>query len=395
LDGHRNHESLAVLGSSYEDANALNVTAGVDTFGVADATDAVIDATNEKISIFYQAHRTETTLQALQIIANHLAGLPGRKNLIWLSSGFPMYVGQGNDGTGIATSKDFQSFGDAQRNAWRAINDMGVAIYPVDARGMIGMDGRSPSMLVSSQSRTSKLGPPAVDKRAQDQIDASQGVMRELAERTGGRAFLNSNDVAGSIRRAMDDSRVSYVLYYTPSHDEWNGQFRDIKIKLNRPGLEARYRNGYYAMADLPTDSTSRQTALASAGIGPLISTGLTLLAKLIEKPTEAAPQAVLSVSMDPHDIHFGRNAQGEIDGTVDLLLLVFGSQPPGDQPTPLNQTSRTVHLTLKQQQFDQIMKNGVRLTLTVDAPAKFQRVRVVARDAASGQVGSLDIPIK
>jgi hypothetical protein len=229
-----------------------------------------------------------------------------------------------------------------------------------------------------------------MDTRAQFQIDQSRMMMVELADRTGGRAFTNRNDIAGSIRSAMDDSRLTYVLYYTPSHNEWDGKFREIKIKLNRPGLEARYRKGYYAMPDIPTDLKNRQAVLAAAAVSPLASTGLTMLAKLTQKPTDAAPHAVISVVMDGHDIHFGRDAQGQPDATVDMVTLVFG-----DQPEPLNEKARTVHLVLKPALYDQMMETGVRLTVEVDAPIKSQRVRVVARDAASGKVGSVDVPLK
>jgi hypothetical protein len=110
----------------------------------------------------------------------------------------------------------------------------------------------------------------------------------------------------------------------------------------------------------------------------------------LLQKPTEEAQHAQISVVIDGHDLHFGRNAQGLIDATVDMMMLVFS-----DQPEPAKQSGRVVHLALKQEQYDQIMKSGVRMTVDVEAPPNSRRVRVVARDAASGKVGSLDVPIK
>jgi VWFA-related protein len=377
LDRHRNQESMAATASTYEDANSGD-----------DNLDSFLDQANEKIANYYQANRALTTLQALQAIANRLAGLPGRKNLIWLSSGFPIYVGLDINGSAMTT--DFQSFADDEQRTWRALNDVGVAVYPVDARGVIGTDVYSPSMSAASRPKMPRTGRPAMDTRAQNQIDQSQSVMRELAERTGGRAFINNNDIAGSIHSAMNDARITYVLYYTPSHDEWDGKFRDIKIKLNRPGLEPRYRKGYYALADLSADPKSRQASLSAAGMSALPSTGLTLLAKLVDKPTEAAQHAVISLVMDGHDIHFERNAQGQVDATIDMLMLVFS-----DQPSPTKETGRMLHLVLKPEQYDQVMKTGVRLALDVEAPVNSRRVRIVARDAASGKVGSLDVPIK
>jgi VWFA-related protein len=377
LDRHHNQESVATSASSYEDSNTGN-----------DDLDGFLDQASERIANFYQARRTETTMQALQTIANHLAGLQGRKNLIWLSSGFPLLIGQ--DANGSAMTVDFQNFGDDLQRTWRALSDVGIALYPVDARGLIGMADYSPSMSAASRPNMRRPGPAPMDTRAQRQIAETQGVMRELADRTGGRAFMNNNDIAGSIRRAMDDARVTYVLYYTPSHDEWDGRFREIKIKVNRPGLEARYRKGYYAIPDVPTDQKSRQAALTAVAVSPLASTGVTILARLMQKPTEDAPKVVVAVVFDGHNITFSRDAQGQTECTVDVMALVFG-----DQPAPTNQMGRSLHVPLKPEQYDQAMKTGVRVTLEVEAPVKSKRVRVIARDVPSGRVGSLDISLK
>jgi hypothetical protein len=271
-----------------------------------------------------------------------------------------------------------------------AIDDVGMAIYPVDARGLIGMADWMPSLNAATPSPPGIVlaGPKPMDERAASDVDTSHDTMNMLAESTGGRAFLNNNDIAGGIRRAMDDARVTYALYYSPSHDQWDGKFREIKIKVDRPGLEARYRNGYYAIPDLPKDADTRQTALASAATSPLASTGLSLVAKVLEKPTEASPHAALSVVMDGREISFAPNGQGQNNANVDLLLVF------GDQPVPLNQQKRGVHLSLKPEEYQTLLRGGVRVTLVVAAPVKSQRVRVVARDPASGRVGSLDVPL-
>ncbi len=405
IDRHSSTESSALQASSYEES-----TIGVDNL------DSFLDQANKKISEFYQAHRTETTLQALETIANRLSGLPGRKNLIWLSSGFPIFVGQNLNGTDMgsllqpgeqASVSDSRSFYDELQRTWRAINDAGVAVYPVDAQGLPGFEVRSPSASAASAgvltvvpgtlqnpappnpSRRAGVARP-IDVRAANQMDQARSVMIELAERTGGRAFYNDNDIAGSIRAAVNDSLVTYVLYYSPAHNDWNGQFREIKIKLNKPGLEARYRKGYYALPEIATDENSRQAVLTAAAMSPLMSTGMTLLGRVMEKPTNERQHVVLSVVIDAHDVHFGRNAQGQPDATVDLLALVFT-----DHPDPVKQTGRVIHLALKQEQYDQMMKSGIRMTLEVEAPMNALRVRVVARDASSGKVASLDVPIK
>ena len=142
---------------------------------------------------------------------------------------------------------DRETFKDQIDAAARALNDANVAVYPVDARG---------------------LNPPPKGAPPQGDFDT----MNEIADRTGGRAFYNTNDIAGSVREAIDDSRVTYVLGYYPDHGEWNGKFREIKIKVNRPGVEVRYRRGYFAVTDAPAtpaSSTSSCRMLRAARLIP------------------------------------------------------------------------------------------------------------------------------
>ena len=70
-----------------------------------------------------------------------------------------------------------------------------------------------------------------------------------LAEDTGGKAFLDSNDLAGEIQQARDDVHSYYILGFYSTNAKEDGKFRRIQVKLNKPGLQAKldYRDGYYA----------------------------------------------------------------------------------------------------------------------------------------------------
>jgi len=97
------------------------------------ATDAMIDASLARMDAavkgFYLSQRIESTLRALEAIARRLSGVEGRKNLIWVSSAFPLSF---NDGLGQ------RNVDPEVKRAARAITDADVAVYPVDARGLVG-----------------------------------------------------------------------------------------------------------------------------------------------------------------------------------------------------------------------------------------------------------------
>src|SRR5262249_23153824 len=158
---------------------------------------------------FYTTRRVEATAQAITAIARHMAGRPGRKNLIWVSGGFPIQIGM--ESTSVTAER--RSFSDEIERATRAVNQANMAIYPVDARGLIGPFDAMPSMNPANRpmGRQATIN---VNNRASRSIFDTQASMRELADRTGGRAFLNSNDIAGAIRRAVDDSQVTYNLAF-------------------------------------------------------------------------------------------------------------------------------------------------------------------------------------
>ncbi len=151
-------------------------------------------------------NRVHQTAAALEAIAKHLAGVPGRKNLIWVSGSFPFL---------IYTKVGIVSFEPQILAAAQALSNADVAIYAIDARGLT-------------------LGQPDPQ---------TVNTMTVLADRTGGRIFRNTNDFSAAIRHAIDDSpRVSYMLSYYPNHNQWDGRFREIQSEgeSSRSGRSGR-----------------------------------------------------------------------------------------------------------------------------------------------------------
>ena len=178
-------------------------------------------APNRVAADYLLQRRVLSTLEALSNIAKGLADIPGQKNLIWLSAGFPLesWSATRNPAGGASTIGRSQNF---QRDAERMTNELNAAnmnLYPVDARGL------------------------SLSPRAHVNI----GVMQQFAEETGGKAYANTNDLARSVRSAIDDSRIGYVLTYSPDNYGEEGTRHTIKIKTSRRGIELRYRPGYSA----------------------------------------------------------------------------------------------------------------------------------------------------
>ena len=69
-----------------------------------------------------------------------------------------------------------------------------------------------------------------------------------LADQTGGFLIHDTNDLSNGLRRINDDMHGYYMVTYLPKNDDYNGRFRQISVKLNRPNLEVQTRKGYYAV---------------------------------------------------------------------------------------------------------------------------------------------------
>ena len=224
----------------------------------------------------YAKDRALRTLRSLVAIANHLERVPGRKNLVWVSGSFPVWIGRDRVRRPERPDPGRPDLWPEIDRAARALNRANLAVYPVDARGLMAPTEFEPARAAISREMT------LVDR-------SGFAAMDTLAERTGGKAFYNDNDLGRAFGRAAEDSRAAYRLGYQPSHDDWNGTFRVIEIAVTRPGVRVRHRRGYFAQPDEPTDDWYRSGVLGAAMWSPVDATGMGLSVR----PFPAAPDTV------------------------------------------------------------------------------------------------------
>src|SRR5260370_12288622 len=72
--------------------------------------------------------------------------------------------------------------------------------------------------------------------------------MREMAHETGGRAYVNQNEIKIGVQRAFDDESAAYTIGYYPENKKYDGKYRSIKVKVKRDGVDVQNRRGYYAI---------------------------------------------------------------------------------------------------------------------------------------------------
>jgi VWFA-related protein len=391
--------------------------ADVEPSGTGDDNlDAFIDAANQKIADMQTINRAEMTTNVMAWIANSVANIPGRKNLVWVSAGFPFQVStallpnvppnvknvpnlggssptNSSNAPGPDDAQPYRRFLKEIESASEAVNNSNLAIYPVDARGII------PTLNMSVTSDTVAMPPtnngkPSTRRPGSPVALPPRGnydTMIELADRTGGEAFYNTNDINGSIRRAIDDSRQSYVLSYYPTDAQSDGKFHEIRLKVKESGLDVRYRRGYLAIPQASTDPLLLQQTVQNAVISPFEDSQLGLTVEA--HPTTAAGAAQLSahLQMEGAQMRFQQGA----DGWADDLQVVWVQLGVGGKVLLVQ--GQTVGIGLSQQSYEQSQKPGVKVSRDLDLPLKTEtvKVRLIVVDGGSGAVGSVDIPLK
>ena len=308
--------------------------------------------------IYFDRLRTDTTLAALEGVASRLAGLPGRKNVVWISSGFPFV-----EYTPTGASSAY--FTPETRRATRALNHSDTAIYPVDARGLLVMS-------TTAKGQVATLG----------NVETPIAGLRAVADWTGGRLFYNANDVGAALGRAADDSRLTYTLGYYPANENWDSTFRRITVKVRRPHARVRHRAGYFAYPVVPADKPTLQKALADALKTPLEGSGVLMN---VTARTEG-PKITIAIELDPTTITLVNDA-GAWKGGLDVAIAQTLS---GERQHREPDFALPVAVTAAER--DRLLAQGLRLTRSIELQPDVQQVRIVIRDAVTGMVGSLFI---
>jgi VWFA-related protein len=338
----------------------------------------------ERESNFYTRKRVLITTDALQAIARHLGSLPGRKNLVWISGGFPINVGY-EDASKVTPTQfhDQWEFHDNVERAVIALNDANVAIYPIDARGLA-----PPDTSVGSRSTLRSSATPAQGESPTDN-SPNIATMSMLADQTGGRIFYANNDLFEGVRLAIADSRVTYELGYYPDGVKWDGKFHSIRVQVNRSGARVRARTGYLARADHAVTKEEQDSFVVAAAYSPIEATAIKMIAHVHAANDSGAMRMVVFLEFDPRDISFQK-----VDTKREANAEVVYAQTD-ETGKVLEVPSTTLKLNFSAEQYEQIMKSGIAYRKDVPINPNAAELRVILRDTATGAIGSVIIPLK
>ncbi len=325
--------------------------------------------------------RVGDTLSALSALGAYLSAIPGRKNLIWFSSSFPISIG---DSDNLAAARNYE--GDLRKTA-DLLKLARVAVYPMDPGAVA-----TPEMFSVAKNE----GGRDIFDEASSTTDAHV-TSDTLAEATGGRAFHSTTDLAGAIATVTQLGSNYYTIAYAPKDTSYDGKYRKLAIKVDAPKARLDYRRGYYA--EDPDKSGGNALAHPSATASVLLhgapaATGI--LFKVRVAPTEdqgsSHPGVVrtsVNWSIDVRSLNLAQSAEGMKHGRLALAVVAYNSDSK-----PINTASSPASLILQPDEYAGYLKTGLQFHQELDLPTGPLYLRVAIVNTDNDRAGATEIPL-
>jgi VWFA-related protein len=327
-----------------------------------------------------QEDAIEQTLNGFLEIAWYLSGIPGRKSLVWATGGFPFAIStaaQLPPGVYLAElyERTMQAFDAAQ-----------ISVYPVDVRGLIG--NYTSAEVVASNG-------PAMATRIRNSTQFQQSLIEtfnQVADMTGGKAFYNTNDLAGSFKRAAEDASSYYLVgYYLDTHNNKPG-WRELKVKVDKNDLELRAREGFFVTNTTMNFELTRSSDVSYALTSPIEGTGVPLSVRWLGSFGDHPKKKTEFVIHIPPGAVSIENTKGWKHVNFDFAAAAYVSNSKTGKAAVT--TQQTFTTAVPDAQMASLLANGIDFKNALELGPGQYVVRVVIRDNVTGKVGSVTAPL-
>ena len=343
---------------------------------------AMMDKTEQDMQSFEQQLAITETLQGLRALAEAFRGTPVRKSLIWVSGGFPFGL---NMDTLLPNPGHYSltDVTDDYERTWQMLTDAQIALYPIDARGLAGFPVADASI--------GNPGPKFSENAIVNQMDTIM-TFRTFASMTGGRAYVNYNDLDTGFREAVSDSSQYYMLGYYLDRSSKKEGWRRLAVKVKQEHVQVRARSGLFVTKSAPNPESSRLADVDMALASPLDYTSLAITVKWGNvKPSKVAgKQHVL------YQVHLEPDTgllNGGDNNHLRLEFIVRAKTPEGKWAGDAVASKVDAHPP--EATMAELRHKGVSAVGGLDlAPGEYT-LRLVVRDDISGRMGSVSAPLK
>ena len=339
-----------------------------------------------------QVPRAVLALSISNALVDSLRQVPGRKNLILMSGGLPLFD---LSRSGNIVSDIGQLFRVLTDNATRS----GVVINTMDIRGLkvagaVGSFRDTPAksglastleQAASDGNETPGFGRGIDSARLGDRPQTEQLALRTLATTTGGISVVNSNNFREGLDKVLKRSRAYYRLAYKPS-EKFDNKFHKLDIRVKRDGIRVYGAEGYYARDSKASGERTKDEEIINAARSPLAKRELEIAAQLQYKftPTNQA-QLDINAFINARNLKFTRLPDGKFQTSFEVVGFVLdqlGRSRGG--------ISQTVNAELSPENYQRALATGISYTANTELPPGYYQVRLVVREAETGKIGTV-----
>lgn len=317
------------------------------------------------------SHWRNLSIAALNQVIDGLSGMPGQRLVAMVSEGFTLL--------GRSGASDTTEIRSVVSRATRS----GVTLYTIDARGLY-----VPALFSASARGAPLEVTPRISRYLLAAGEDVKNSLNALARDTGGRPFFNTNDLSGSLKKALDENRIFYILAYHPSLNDNTDGFREITIRVKgHPEFIVRSQRGYLAKdliekkeeeAKTPDQKLSR----ALDAVLPEAAIRIACFSYFIER--EGKPETLLVKA------YVGAERLAYVkEGGLQRLRLTLWTLVFDSSGKPVHRVAEDVQGNVRSEQLTEVNSGGYSYSKAFSVKPGFYQVRVAVYDHASGQVGT------
>jgi VWFA-related protein len=353
-------------------------------FRAVQAADKTAIAGDVNSNTVIQRNRVEETLALLEGLGRHLAAVPGRKSVVWISGGISLFSQR------TSTTPDDMPVnpmaGDNLENVIRKTSErlaqLGVVLYGVDAHGLTSSaeslaQRQYPPMLAGRYSEMERAAAANADSRAAFSL---------ITSITGGRFIFGTNDLSEGVNKVAGDLHGSYSIgFYAP--EEPDGKWHTLKVDVRRSDVRLLHKQGYLADPSPVKQQTWDAEAERQALMSPFGSDAIRLTARCAPAAGTEPGTLLLTLQIEAEDL-FWREESGRMAAGIDIYI----TENTADGQVRF-QHSR-INARFLPPQMDAARAQGLPFRRQWKPGADTRTIRVLVRDAATGRLGTIDIPM-
>ena len=351
-----------------DDQQALGVAVGIVTVEESlqsmpqDIIERYAEARARQI-ISEEEIKRQTTWQVLKAVAERMAAMPGERMIAFMSDGFTLL--------GRSSGLENQDLTAATSQAARA----GVVIYCFSPQGLTAP---------AESNARAPINSPGFSAYMADSLIDQQSTLRTAAADTGGEAYLNSNDMAGQMKKMLDANEIYYAISYYPE-DRQEKKFRNLKVQVkDHPDYKVRTQRGYRFVAAKTADvATTPRQKLMQALLAPLPDTSIPVVsaASFLDRSGEDE-QVFLQANISGNLEYKKKGDAFEFNCEVVVVVIDHSGKIVNTYAEPLRSEFTAA-------QLEQAKQRGYRYGGRMKLAAGLYQIRVGFRDVNAERFGT------